>query len=178
MSMKTNNKHQLLRIVEGALFASARPLSISDLMNLFDTSEGMDKQRVLAALDDLREACEGRAIELSKVASGYRLQIREDLAARMSRLWPERPPSYSPALLETLAFIAYRQPVTRTDVESVRGTSVSTHTMRILEERGWVKIVGHRDAPGKPALYATTPQFLDYFNLSSLADLPPLERTQ
>ena len=164
----------LRRIVEGALLAAGRPLDIAQLQALFDPLEQPDAAQLRAALDTIAADCAGRAWELRQTASGYRLQVRAELAPWISRLWEEKPRRYSRSLLETLALIAYRQPVTRGDIESVRGVAVSSDTIRTMLEREWIRVVGHRDVPGKPALYATTRQFLDYFNLGSLDQLPPL----
>jgi segregation and condensation protein B len=164
----------LRRIVEGALLAAGRPLDIAQLQGLFDPLEQPDAVQLRAALDAIAADCAGRAWELRRTASGYRLQVRAELAPWISRLWEEKPRRYSRSLLETLALIAYRQPVTRGDIEAVRGVAVSSDTIKLLLEREWVRVVGHRDVPGKPALYATTRQFLDYFNLESLDQLPPL----
>lgn len=166
---------ELLRqIVEGALLAAGRPLDIPQLQALFDPLEQPNVVQLRGALDAIAADCADRAWELRQTASGYRLQVRAELAPWISRLWEEKPRRYSRSLLETLALIAYRQPVTRGDIESVRGVAVSSDTIKLLLEREWVRVVGHRDVPGKPALYATTRQFLDYFNLQSLDQLPPL----
>lgn len=164
----------LRRIVEGALLAAGRPLDIAQLQALFDPLEQPDAAKLRVALDTIAAECADRAWELRQTASGYRLQVRAELAPWISRLWEEKPRRYSRSLLETLALIAYRQPVTRGDIESVRGVAVSSDTIKLLLEREWIRVVGHRDVPGKPALYATTRQFLDYFNLQSLDQLPPL----
>ncbi len=165
---------QLKMIVEAALLAAEQPLSISQLGALFAEDEAPGPQALGEALDALGADCAGRGIELKQVASGYRLQVRPDLEPWVSRLWHERAPRYSRALLETLALIAYRQPITRGEIESIRGVSVSTSIMRTLQEREWVRIVGHRDVPGHPALFGTTRTFLDYFGLKRLDELPPL----
>ena len=164
----------LQRIVEGALLAAGEALSIDRIMSLFDEAERPEKQDVLDALAALREACAGRGFELAEVASGWRFQVASDLAPWVNRLWEEKPQKYSRALLETLALIAYRQPITRSDIEDVRGVAVSSHIIKTLAEREWIKVVGHRDVPGRPSLYATTRQFLDYFGLKSLEELPTL----
>jgi len=132
------------------------------------------RDAIREALDWLQADCAERGIELQHVASGYRFQVRQELAPWISRLWEERPPRYSRALLETLALIAYRQPITRGEIEAIRGVSVSTNIMKTLQEREWIRVVGHREVPGRPALYGSTRQFLDYFNLKSLDDLPAL----
>lgn len=162
------------KIVEGALFAAGEPLSLDRLLSLFEEHEAPDRNELKEALLAIQSACEGRAYNLVEVASGWRFQVREDLATWVNRLWDEKPQKYSRAMLETLALIAYRQPLTRGDIEEVRGVAVSSHIIKTLAEREWVKVVGHRDVPGRPALYATTRQFLDYFNLKSLDELPTL----
>ena len=163
----------LKQILEGAILAADSPLGIDQLSQLF-VSDVPDRSAIAAALDEISEDCQGRGFELKQVASGYRFQVRHELGEWVSRLWEERPPRYSRALLETLALIAYRQPITRGDIEEIRGVSVSTNIMRSLMEREWIRIVGHRDVPGRPAIYATTRNFLDYFNLKSLEELPTL----
>ncbi|MBT8143063.1 MAG: SMC-Scp complex subunit ScpB [Gammaproteobacteria bacterium] len=167
--------NQLLKnIIEAALLAAARPMSIKELVALFPMRQRPEKAQVREAIKSLQENYENRGIELIEVASGFRIQVRPSMIDWLTKLWEERPPRYSRALMETLALVAYRQPITRGDIENVRGVAVSTNIMRTLLERGWVKIVGHRDVPGKPALYGTTPLFLDYFGLKKLNDLPPL----
>lgn len=165
---------ELKMILEGALLAAGRPLSLRELANLFDPmgQPGNDELRV--ALAELAEECETRAYELKEVGSGFRFQVKNKYGLWVSRLWEEKPPRYSRALLETLALVAYKQPLTRGEIEDVRGVAVSTNIIRTLLERGWVRVVGHRDAPGKPAMYATTREFLDYFNLKNLNQLPSL----
>ncbi len=162
------------KIVEGALFAAGEPLSVDRLHSLFEEHEAPDKNEIKDALQAIQAECDRRAYHLVEVASGWRFQVREDLATWVNRLWEEKPQKYSRAMLETLALIAYRQPITRGDIEEVRGVAVSSHIIKTLTEREWVKVVGHRDVPGRPALYATTRQFLDYFNLRSLDELPTL----
>lgn len=167
--------NQLLKnIVEAALLAAGKPLSLKELHELFPYRRRPDRKQIREAIRALQENYEGRGIELVEVATGFRIQVRPTMIDWLTKLWEERAPRYSRALLETLALIAYRQPITRGDVENVRGVAVSTNIMRTLLERGWVKVVGHRDVPGKPALYGTTPQFLEYFGLRKLDDLPPL----
>jgi len=163
----------LKQIIEGAILAAETPLTIDQLMQLFEGDEP-ERVDVRDALQEIEQECEGRGFELKQVASGYRFQVRSSYGEWVSRLWKEKPPRYSRALLETLALIAYKQPITRGDVEEIRGVAVSTNIMRTLIEREWVRIVGHRDVPGQPALYATTKNFLDYFNLRSLDELPSL----
>ncbi len=148
---------------------------MQNLQGLFAEGEEPEKDEIAAALQDLEADCRDRSVELKQVASGYRLQVKPEFATWISRLWEEKPKKYSRALLETLALIAYRQPTTRGDIEQVRGVAVSSEIIRTLMEREWVRVVGHRDVPGRPALYATTKQFLDYFNLKSLEELPPLD---
>lgn len=164
----------LRKIVEGAILAAAQPMTVARILELFDEEVAPAKDEVLAALQDIAADCEARGFQLKEVASGWRFQVREELAPWVNRMWEEKPQKYSRALLETLALIAYRQPITRGDIEEIRGVAVSSHIMKTLMERDWVKVVGHRDVPGRPSLYATTRQFLDYFNLKSLEDLPSL----
>ena len=167
------NSLPLKQIIEGAILAAEAPLSIDHLMRLFEGDEP-ERVDVRDALKEIEQECEGRGFELKQVASGYRFQVRSSYGEWVSRLWKEKPPRYSRALLETLALIAYKQPITRGDVEEIRGVAVSTNIIRTLLEREWVRIVGHRDVPGHPALYATTKNFLDYFNLRNLDELPSL----
>jgi segregation and condensation protein B len=164
----------LPKILEGAMLAAGRTLSLNQLEALFTEFERPPRDQIKAALDDIASDCAERGFELQEVASGYRFQVRQELAEWVSRLWDEKPKRYSRAMLETLALVAYRQPLTRGDIEQVRGVAVSSDIIKSLQEREWVRVVGHRDVPGKPALYATTRQFLDYFNLKSLDELPPL----
>lgn len=166
------------RIVEAALLATAQPLSLVQLAALFPEDDAMPVASIEFALDELRAENAQRGIELVEVASGFRFQIRNEVQPWVSRLWAERQTRYSRAALETLALIAYRQPITRGEIEQVRGVAVSTHTIKMMEERDWVRIVGHRDVPGRPALYGTTRAFLDHFNLKSLDQLPPLAEIQ
>jgi segregation and condensation protein B len=160
-------------VLETALLASQEPLAIADLRKLFDQALGADTIRRL--LDELREEWAGRGVELVHLASGWRFQTRPEFQHYLDRIEADRAPRYSRAVLETLAIIAYRQPVTRGDIEDVRGVTVSANVIRALEARGWIDVVGHRDAPGRPALYATTRRFLDDLGLRSLQELPPLE---
>ncbi|CAI8845895.1 Segregation and condensation protein B homolog [Methylococcus capsulatus] len=164
----------LKAILEAALFAAQRPLSLAELEALFGEDERPATEEIRLALATLADEYAARPLELRKAASGYRFQVRAAYAPWISRLFEERPGRYSRALLETLAIIAYRQPVTRGQIEEIRGVAVSSGIIRTLTEREWVTVVGHRDVPGRPALFATTPQFLDHFNLESLADLPAL----
>jgi segregation and condensation protein B len=161
-------------IIEAVLLTAGKPLTVQQLRDVFDETERPTHKAVEQALMELEQLCSGRGIELKKVASGYRLQVRESFAPWVARLFEEKPPRYSRALLETLALVAYRQPVTRGEIEDIRGVAVSSNIIRTLVEREWVRIVGHREVPGRPAMYATTRQFLDYFNLTSLDQLPPL----
>ena len=164
---------KLKQIIEGAIMASESPLSLDNLMSLFEM-DPPTRDAVRGALEEIEADCDGRGFELKKLASGYRFQVRGEYGEWVSRLWEERPQRYTRALLETLALIAYKQPITRGDIEEVRGVAVSTNIIRSLLEREWIRIVGHRDVPGRPAMYATTKSFLDYFNLSNLDELPTL----
>ncbi len=168
------NKDELKKILEAVIYASDEPMSLNRLMSLFSEESHPGREAIRVAISQLQEETADRSIELKEVGSGYRYQIRQNYAEWVSKLWEERPARYSRASLETLALIAYRQPVTRAEIEEVRGVSVSSNIIKAFIERDWVKIVGHRDVPGKPALYATTKGFLDYFNLSNLEDLPSL----
>ncbi|NDH42176.1 MAG: SMC-Scp complex subunit ScpB, partial [Gammaproteobacteria bacterium] len=154
----------LENVVEGALLAAGEPLSLDRLMNLFQIDDAVDKGQLREALSALEARYEPTGLMLKEVASGWRIQVREQLAPWVSRLWDERPARYTRALLETLALIAYQQPLTRSDIEHVRGVAVSSNIVKTLLERDWIRIVGHRDVPGRPALYGTTRTFLDYFN--------------
>jgi segregation and condensation protein B len=160
-------------VLEAALLASPEPLGIGELRKLFDEDVGADTIRRL--LDEIREAWKDRGVELVNLATGWRFQTRATVQAHLDRMNPEKPPRYSRAVMETLAIIAYRQPVTRGDIEDIRGVAVSPNVIKTLEARGWIDVVGHRDAPGRPALYATTKAFLDDLGLRSLQELPPLE---
>jgi len=164
----------LKQILEAALLAAGQPLSHAQLGALFSDEERPPGGEISKALEQLGEDCSNRGVELKKVASGYRLQVKQSLHGWVSRLWKERPQRYSRALLETMSLIAYRQPITRGEIEAVRGVSVSTNIIRTLQEREWIRVVGHRDVPGKPALFGTTKIFLDYFDLQNLDDLPTL----
>lgn len=161
------------RILEAALLATREPLTANDLKRMFDDDLSNDVLRKL--LDEIREEWADRAVELVQLASGWRFRTRPEYASHLERINPEKPPKYSRAVLETLAIIAYRQPVTRGDIEDIRGVTVNTQVVRTLEERGWIDAVGYRDTPGRPALYATTKQFLDDLGLRSISELPPLE---
>ena len=162
------------QIIEAALLAAGRPLLIDQLLELFEESERPERKELRELLAEIAEDYEGRGIELQEVGSGFRIQVRAEYASWVSRLWVERPARYSRALMETLALIAYRQPITRGEIEEVRGVAVSSNIMKSLTEREWVRVIGHRDVPGKPALYVTTRTFLDYFSLRSLNELPTL----
>lgn len=165
---------KIKQIVEAAIFAADGPLDRDALLLLFDEQERPEKADLSRSLEQISEDYAERGIELKEVASGFRFQVRKDLGPWVSRLWQEKPPRYSRAILETLALVAYRQPITRGEIEEIRGVSVSSHIVKSLLERNWVRVVGHRDVPGRPAMFATTRQFLDYFDLKSLEDLPPL----
>ncbi len=169
-----NPSDNLKHIVEAALLASGKAMTLDKLQELFDEMEQPDKKALRAVLEELSEDYQGRGIEVKEVASGWRIQVSKLCAPWVSRLWEEKPGRYSRALMETLALIAYRQPITRGEIEDIRGVSVSTHIMRTLLEREWVRVVGQRDVPGKPSLYGTTREFLDYFGLKSLDELPTL----
>jgi segregation and condensation protein B len=168
-------KALLKRIVEGALLAAAEPLNRERLLSLFPEDELQpEKEELQAALEELQAETQDRGYELTEVASGWRFTVKQEVAPWVNRLWDEKPQKYSRAMLETLSLIAYRQPITRGDIEEIRGVAVSSHIIKTLLEREWVKVVGHRDVPGRPSLFATTRQFLDYFNLKSLDMLPSL----
>jgi len=171
MSMPEN---QIKNIIEAALFAFGKPLTLDAIFLLFKEEDGVTKDNLRDAIESIEEDCQTRGVELKKVASGYRFQAKQDYAKWLQPLWEEKPPRYSRALLETMVLIAYKQPITRGEIEDVRGVSVSSHIVKTLQERDWIRVVGHRDVPGKPALFATTKEFLDYFNLSSLDQLPSL----
>ncbi len=164
----------LVQIIEGALLAAGRSLTVAQLGELFEEHERPDKTAIREALEEVAARCEGRGYELQEVASGFRFQVRQALSPWVGRLWQERPQKYSRALLETLSLIAYRQPITRGEIEEIRGVAVSSNIIKSLHEREWIRVVGHRDVPGRPAMYATTRQFLDYFNLKTLDQLPAL----
>jgi segregation and condensation protein B len=172
--MNLNEPRELASLLEAFLLASGKPHSLERLFELFEEAERPAPGVFKKALVHLGKSCESRAFELVEVASGYRLQVREKYAPWVGRLWEERPQRYSRAMLETLALIAYRQPITRGEIEDVRGVAVNSHIVKTLLEREWIRVVGHRDVPGKPAMFATTKAFLDHFNLKSLDELPPL----
>ncbi len=161
-------------ILESLIMASAKPINIDRMLSCFSEKEVPDKKTLRSALKQLAEDYAKSSVELKEVSSGFRFQVRKDYASWVAKLWEEKPARYSRALLETLSLVAYKQPITRGEIEKIRGVSVSSQIMKTLMEREWVHIVGHRDVPGKPAIYATTKEFLDYFNLASLEELPPL----
>lgn len=172
--MNEEHLQRIQNIVEAALLTAGRPLNIDQLRELFDEAERPARQVMEHVLMQLELSCRDRGFELRKVASGYRFQVRQEYATWVARLFEEKPQRYSRALLETLALIAYRQPITRGEIEDIRGVTVSSNIIRTLQEREWVRVVGHKDVPGRPAMYATTRQFLDYFNMTSLDQLPAL----
>lgn len=165
---------EIQHFVEAALLAAGRPLSIDQLHGLFDGRSAPEKSEIRGAIAALNEQYEGRGVVIAEVASGFRVQVRTAMAEQLQKLWEERPPRHSRALFETLALVAYRQPITRGEIEDIRGVSVSTNIVRSLMERDWVRVVGHRDVPGRPEMFGTTKAFLDYFGLKKLEDLPPL----
>jgi segregation and condensation protein B len=168
------NDQYVKNVVEAALLAAGRPLTMDELVGVFDERDGSNAEEVRSALAALTADYESRGLELLEVASGYRIQIRAAVAEPVSRLWQERPAKYSRALLETLALVAYRQPITRGEIEQIRGVAVNPNIIKTLLERAWIRVVGHRDVPGKPELLGTTREFLDYFSLKKLDDLPTL----
>jgi len=168
------NDQYVRNVIEAALLAAGRPIATDELAGLFDERDGTNAEEVQAAIGALRSEYETRGLELVEVASGYRIQIRAAVAQPVSRLWQERPTKYSRALLETLALVAYRQPITRGEIEQIRGVAVNPNIIKTLLERSWIRVVGHRDVPGKPELLGTTREFLDYFSLKKLDDLPTL----
>jgi len=177
MSEETEKRGSSLatkQIIEGLLLAAGKPVPMGKIAEIFSEEERPEPDELKAALKEIEDDCQDRGFELKKVASGYRFQVKQQYSEWVGKLWEEKPQRYSRALLETISIIAYRQPVTRGEIEKIRGVAVSTNIIRTLMERDWVRIVGHRDVPGKPAMYATTRQFLDYFNLKSLEELPPL----
>ena len=165
---------KLKQIVEGAIFAAAKPMTIDNLGALFGEEERPSREDFRTVLDQLTEEYASRGVMLKEVSSGFRFQVREEVGQWVSRLWEEKPARYSRALLETLALIAYRQPITRGEIEEIRGVSTSSNIMKTLQEREWIRVVGHRDVPGRPAMYATTRHFLDYFSLRNIDELPSL----
>jgi len=173
------SQEKLKNIVEAAMFAAQRPLTVDDLAALFDGSNWTpERKSIREALSQLAEDWQERGIEMKEVSSGFRFQVRKEYSGWLGSLWSERPPRYTRALLETLALIAYRQPITRGEIEDVRGVSVSPSIIKTLSEREWIRVLGHRDVPGRPELFGTTRQFLDSFNLKSLDQLPPLSEVK
>ena len=168
------NDQYVKNVIEAAMLAAGRPLTMDELVSVFDERDGSNAEEVRSALAALTADYETRGLELLEVASGYRIQIKASVAQPVSRLWQERPAKYSRALLETLALVAYRQPITRGEIEQIRGVAVNPNIVKTLLERGWIRVVGHRDVPGKPELLSTTREFLDYFSLKKLDDLPTL----
>jgi segregation and condensation protein B len=165
---------EIKHFVEAALLAAGHPMTIDQIQGLFEVDSAPEKSQVRQAITNLLADYEERGITIAEVASGFRMQLKASMADRLQKLWEERPPRYSRALFETLALIAYRQPITRGEIEEIRGVSVSSNIVRTLLEREWVRVVGHRDVPGRPAMFGTTRLFLDYFGLKKLDDLPPL----
>ncbi|NKB31581.1 MAG: SMC-Scp complex subunit ScpB [Pseudomonadales bacterium] len=176
MASDVDNKVKM--IVEGLLLAAGRPLTLDNIAQVFSKRERPDKKELKTVLQAIAEECDGRGFELKEVASGYRFQVKQELSEWVAKLWEEKPPRYTRALLETLSLIAYRQPITRGDIEEIRGVSVSPNIIRTLIDRDWIRVVGHRDVPGRPAMFAITKLFLDYFNLKSLQGLPPLSEVK
>jgi len=172
--MSTLTREKIKNILEASLFASDKPLTLDRMAQLFNPEECPSREEMRGALDALAQDYLSRGVELKEVSSGYRFQVRPQYATWVGRLWDEKPGRYSRAVLETLALIAYRQPITRGEIEDIRGVAVSSNIIKSLQEREWIRVVGHREVPGRPALFATTRQFLDYFNLKSLDELPPL----
>lgn len=166
-------EYKLNQIIEALLLSASRPVSIEEIEKVF-VENAPSREEIRKSLKEIEEDCLNRGIELKKVSTGFRLQVKQDLSSYVSKLWEERPQKFSKATLETLSLIAYKQPITRGEIEEVRGVTVGTQLMRGLMERGWVKIVGQRDVPGRPSLYATTKDFLDYFGLQHLRELPDL----
>jgi len=166
-------ERKLNPILEALLLSASRPISIEDMIKVFEEPKPT-KDEIRAALNEIDDACSERGIELKRIASGYRLQVKQSLSEYVAKLWEEKPQKFSKATLETLSLIAYKQPITRGEIEEIRGVSVGTQLIRGLMERGWIKIVGQRDVPGKPSLYSTTKEFLDYFGLQHLRELPEL----
>ena len=167
-------ENKLMQIIEAALLSASRPLKIEEIQRLFPKDQTPDKEDIKETLNEIEELCTNRGVELKRVSSGYRMQVKQSLSEYIAKLWEEKPQKYTKATLETLALIAYRQPITRGEIEEIRGVSVGTQLIRGILERGWIKIVGQRDVPGRPSLYATTKEFLDYFDLQHLRELPDL----
>ena len=167
-------ENKLIQIIEAALLSASRPLNIEEIQRLFPKEQTPGKEDIKETLDEIDELCTNRGVELKRVSSGYRMQVKQSLSEYIAKLWEEKPQKYTKATLESLALIAYRQPITRGEIEEIRGVSVGTQLIRGILERGWIKIVGQRDVPGRPSLYATTKEFLDYFGLQHLRELPDL----
>ena len=167
-------EHKISQVIEAVLLSASRPIDVQEIKRVFPEDEKPTREEIQQALQEIEEQCKDRGVELKKVSSGYRLQVRQSLSSYVAKLWEERPQRFSKATLETLALIAYRQPITRGEIEEIRGVTIGTQLMRGLMERGWVKIVGQRDVPGRPSLYSTTKEFLDYFGLQHLRELPEL----
>ena len=167
-------EHKISQVIEAVLLSASRPIDVQEIKRVFPEDEKPTREEVRQALKEIEEQCKDRGVELKKVSSGYRLQVRQHLSTYVAKLWEERPQRFSKATLEALALIAYRQPITRGEIEEIRGVTIGTQLMRGLMERGWVKIVGQRDVPGRPSLYSTTKEFLDYFGLQHLRELPEL----
>lgn len=167
-------EHKISQVIEAVLLSASRPIDVQEIERVFPEDEKPTREEIRQALQEIEEQCKDRGVELKKVSSGYRLQVRQFLSSYVAKLWEERPQRFSKATLETLALIAYRQPITRGEIEEIRGVTIGTQLMRGLMERGWVKIVGQRDVPGRPSLYSTTKEFLDYFGLQHLRELPEL----
>jgi segregation and condensation protein B len=177
MTMKMERRMSdsyLKNVIEAALLAAARPVSVAELAQIFDEQSRPTPKEMRTLLEQLTADYEGRGVTIKETANGFRFQVRSEFAHEVSRLWPDRPRKYSRALLETIALIAYRQPITRAEIENVRGVAVNPEIVKTLMERNWVRVVGHRDVPGHPELLGTTDEFLDYFSLKSIEDLPPL----
>ena len=167
-------ENKLLQIIEAALLSASIPLSIEEILKIFPEDEAPTKENIKSALEELELLNKNRGVEIKKVSSGFRMQVKQSLSPYIAKLWEEKPLRYTKATLETLALIAYRQPITRGEIEEIRGVSVGTQLIRGILDRGWIKVVGQRDVPGKPSLYATTKEFLDYFGLQHLRELPNL----
>ena len=167
-------EHKISQVIEAVLLSASRPIDVQEIKRVFPEDEKPTREEIRQALQEIEEQCKDRGVQLKKVSSGYRLQVRQNLSGYVAKLWEERPQRFSKATLETLALIAYRQPITRGEIEEIRGVTIGTQLMRGLMERGWVKIVGQRDVPGRPSLYSTTKEFLDYFGLQHLRELPEL----
>jgi segregation and condensation protein B len=168
------NTEYTRKVVEASMLAAGRSLSLAEIAQLFDPVDRPDNEQLRMVLREIADSLEDRGVELRETAQGFRVQVRREVSENVSRLWPERPPRYSRALLETLSIIAYRQPITRGEIENIRGIQVNPNIIRTLSERSWIRVVGHREVPGRPELLGTTRDFLDYFGLKALEELPPL----